>query len=147
MDLGHWTLDENLEPIPATLTEWAEWWNNFDNRRMARTNLGKDLCVSTVFLGVDHGFGDGDRPVLFETLVQGDSDGEEMMNRYTTFDDAIAGHKAMVGRVCRESDIILEIGNSYIKKRPPVIPRKLEYSNETSTSILREKIVKKVIKK
>lgn len=76
----------------------------------------------------------------------GNSDEEELMERYTTFDDAIAGHKAMVGRVCRESGAILEIGDNYIKKRPPITPRKLEYSNETSVSVLKEKIVRKVIK-
>jgi len=68
-----------------------------DDRRVA---LDKDVApgaeVSTVFLGLDHAFGDGP-PVLFETMVFGGPlDGEQ--DRYCTWDEAVAGHAAMLAR-------------------------------------------------
>lgn len=55
------------------------------------------VTVSTVFLSLDHGWGEG-APVLFETLVfGGQHDGR--MNRYTSWDDAERGHKVMCGVV------------------------------------------------
>jgi hypothetical protein len=45
--------------------------------------------VSTVFLGIDHGFGDD--PILFETMVfGGEYDG--IQKRYSTWDEAVEGH-------------------------------------------------------
>lgn len=40
-----------------------------EKRRVAFTEVVKGVEVSTVFLCLDHNFGDSDQPVLFETLV------------------------------------------------------------------------------
>ena len=56
-----------------------------------------------VFLGLDHSFGSGP-PLLFETMVFGGPLDEEM-DRYTTWDEAEAGHKAMVKRVQESGEI------------------------------------------
>lgn len=53
--------------------------------------------MSTVFLGIDHAFGDGP-PLLYETLVFCGALDDEM-ERSSTREDAIAGHHAMVERV------------------------------------------------
>jgi hypothetical protein len=87
------------ETRPADLLEWASWFENTD-RTVAKTTVGRDAHkaeVSTVFLGLDHSFGTGP-PLLFETLVIGGPLDEEM-ERYSTWDDAEAGHAAMVERV------------------------------------------------
>lgn len=56
-----------------------------------------DARVSTVFLGLDHGWGEGP-PVLYETMVFGGPlDGE--CERYCTRAEAVAGHALMVARV------------------------------------------------
>lgn len=66
--------------------------------RVAHTDLGNEIEVSTVFLGIDHNFSGLGKPVLFETMVfNGPLDQE--MNRYCTEAAAREGHKRMVQRV------------------------------------------------
>ncbi len=73
----------------------GRWFEDFD-RRIARDEIG-EVQVSTVFLGLDHQFGDGP-PLIFETLVlDGKLDGE--IDRYSTWDEAAAGHVAMCVKV------------------------------------------------
>ena len=92
---GEWyTLDENKVPV-RTRDEKSAFGGD---RHVALTNLANGgIQVSTVFLGLDHGYDNGP-PVLFETLVFGGLlDGE--MERYCTWDEAEQGHEAMVDRV------------------------------------------------
>lgn len=57
-----------------------------------------DATVSTVFLGLNHAFRDDDPPLWFETMVFGGAlDGEQV--RYTTIEEAKAGHEVMANRV------------------------------------------------
>lgn len=84
------------EVKPAELMEWAEWFGNMDNRRIARTKVGS-AEVSTVFLGLNHNWGDGP-PLIFETMVFGGPLDEEC-ERYSTLDEARRGHDHMVARV------------------------------------------------
>jgi hypothetical protein len=77
------------------LLTWGKWMATGD-RIVAKTQIG-DADVSTVFLGLDHGFGRS-TPILFETMVFGGAlDGEQ--ERYATRDEAQAGHDTMVERV------------------------------------------------
>jgi hypothetical protein len=65
--------------------------------------------VSTVFLGLDHQWGDGP-PLVFETMIFG-GEHDQYQERYSTWDEAEAGHKQGVragrravhgeGRQCR----------------------------------------------
>ena len=82
-------------PVPCEdLMEWAKRLEGAD--RKVKLTKTRDIQISTVFLGLDHQFGDGP-PLLFETMVFGGQlDGE--MNRYSTWDDAVKGHKEMVRR-------------------------------------------------
>ena len=83
--------------VPAeSLVAWGRFFENRDARRVATTEVG-EVRVSTVFLGLDHSFGEGP-PLLFETMVFGGPLDEEM-DRYTTWEQAEAGHAAMVERV------------------------------------------------
>lgn len=77
------------------LLKWARWFEK------AERHLGKDtvggVTISTVFLGIDHSFGQGP-PLLWETMVfNGEHD--EAQERYSTKEDALAGHARWVGRV------------------------------------------------
>ena len=77
--------------------EWAKWFGeNKFKRHVADEKIG-DVRVSTVFLGVDHSFGDGP-PVLFETMVFGGPLDEET-DRCSTWDQAEQMHAEMVDRV------------------------------------------------
>ena len=81
-------------PVPSDPVGWTIRPAN--ERRVAWTEIG-DATVSTVFLAVDHSFGDGP-PLLFETMVFGGAlDCEQV--RYATWEEAEAGHAAMCERV------------------------------------------------
>lgn len=73
-------------------------------KRIAKTNIKSasdpaiDWDVSTVWLGVDHSFGDGP-PIIFETMVFGNGDGDQYMQRYVTEEQARAGHAETVALV------------------------------------------------
>ncbi len=75
---------------------WAAWMETAD-RRVAHDSRG-GVTVSTVFLGLDHSFGSGP-PMLFETMVFHDGRTGVCCERYATWDDAVAGHKAMCAKV------------------------------------------------
>lgn len=80
-------------PMAVDLMTWARMFEK--NDRHVGIDHVTDACrVSTVFLGLDHGFGRGD-PVLFETMIFGGPlDGE--MERYSTYDQAERGHAEAV---------------------------------------------------
>ncbi len=103
------------EPVACPdLVEWARWMkaNKYQPRslnsegmdpcRVGSTRIldkgGEAVWVSTVFLGIDHAFTDKVPPILFETLVFGGDLGGEI-ERYATWEEAEAGHNAMVARV------------------------------------------------
>lgn len=75
--------------------EWGEWFEKAD-RKVAKTLIG-DVCISTVFLGLNHRIGDGP-PQIFETMVFGGEKAEEM-SRYSTWEEAEKGHGVMVDLV------------------------------------------------
>jgi len=77
------------------LIEWAILFEKLD-RRVA-CDINGDVKVSTVFLGLDHQFGDGP-PLLFETMVFG-GEHDQDMDRYSTWDEALDGHKQICKKV------------------------------------------------
>ena len=68
---------------------------NPDNKGVASTAID-ELRVLTVFLGVNNQLNEG-QPFLFETLVfKGEQLDWEYGSRYRTWDEAKAGHDAIV---------------------------------------------------
>lgn len=53
--IKHYILD-GKEPKEVDLMTWARWMETFENRRIVLDEIGP-ITVSTVFLGLDHGFG------------------------------------------------------------------------------------------
>ena len=75
----------------AVLTDsetWAKWFGQA-NRTVASDFIG-DVRVSTVFLGLDHSWGNGP-PLIFETMIFGGPH-DQYQERYTTWEQAEAGH-------------------------------------------------------
>ena len=89
----YYVLDGHDFRRPVDYAEWIAMWKQRDARRVASTEVGAST-VSTVFLGVDHGWGGG-RPLLFETMVFGGVDGEPQW-RWHTWDEAQSGHERIV---------------------------------------------------
>jgi len=82
--------DETGEPIPCEdLLTWGKWLQGAD-RTVAKTKKG-DIRVSTMFLGLDHSFGEGP-PLLYETMIFG-GEHDQYQARYATRKEALAGHK------------------------------------------------------
>ena len=86
------------EVVPATLEEWDTWFEKGD-RIIQQNEFVKrhwlfwlyEVKVSTVFLGLDHNWGDGP-PLLFETMIFGGKH-DQYQERYSTYEEAEAGHE------------------------------------------------------
>lgn len=71
------------------ILEWATWFETGD-RIVEQTQIG-GVKISTVFLGIDYQYGEGE-PLLFETMIFGGDD-DEYQERYSTWDEAVKGHQ------------------------------------------------------
>jgi hypothetical protein len=83
---------------------WAVALSKTD-RHVADEMVG-DVRISTVFLGIDHNFGGG-IPLLFETMVFG-GELDQSQDRYSTWNEAEAGHKVWVDRV-KQAELFSEV--------------------------------------
>lgn len=81
---------EGKQILPIELHLWGEWFENFD-RQLYFDVIGlENVEVSTVFLGIDHGY--SCPPPLFETLITfGQFDGETF--QATSFKEARRNHR------------------------------------------------------
>ena len=78
--------------------KWAEWYNGFAaGRCIAHTELAHGT-VSTVFLALNMALSKTDPPMLFETRVKDGWLANEWQ-RYSTVEEAKAGHEAWVARI------------------------------------------------
>lgn len=87
---------DGRDVVPATMEETMPMFEDIGARTIARNEVGA-ICVSTVFLVIDHNFGDGP-PLVFETMIFGGPCDQEQW-RYATYDEAEAGHRAAVERM------------------------------------------------
>jgi hypothetical protein len=95
---------DGREPVACDMMTWARWFERAD--RHVRQTLQGDVTISTVFLGLDHGYLDPDRPVLFETMVFGAGDDWDNQERYCTWGEAEAGHDRWVAKVFKPTPIL-----------------------------------------
>lgn len=107
----HYILDENKNLVEVDLMTWANFFESFENRKVAQETLEDGTFVSTVFLGLDHNFSDNGPPLIFETMVFspeekkvqfGDKERifhEDLeQSRYSTWEEAMNGHRETVER-------------------------------------------------
>jgi hypothetical protein len=95
--LGQYVLggeDGHMPIAEPDLLVWGRWLADADLLRGVAFTGNESQYVSTVFLGLDHNFGREGAPLLFETMVFGGAqDGQQ--ERYSTWEEAEAGHRAM----------------------------------------------------
>src|SRR3990167_704654 len=72
------------------LLTWARWFEDASEERIVAQDCIADVRISTVFLGLDHSFGQGE-PLLFETMIFGGSQ-DQYQRRYSTREAAVSGH-------------------------------------------------------
>lgn len=94
---GTYILDGNGKPLAVDVLEWAKISETAD--RKVAVNVIGTLRVSTVFLAIDHNWSSKGLPVLWETMVFGLPDNEEIMERYTSKAGALEGHKRICGEM------------------------------------------------
>jgi len=76
------------------IMEWTELTEDEEYRKIKQENVGK-YFISTVWIGLNHNFGDGE-PLIFETMVFGGKESDLDMDRYSTLKEAEKGHKKIV---------------------------------------------------
>ncbi len=83
----------NGEPI--SVEQWGNAMQNMEDKIVARDVIDGFL-VSTVWLGVNHNF-DGGEPIIFETMIFPEGNWSEVyMDRYSTREQALAGHEVAI---------------------------------------------------
>ncbi len=98
MGMKHYILQGKIT-VPVGMMKWARWFQDAD-RHVAKDEFD-GVEVSTVFLGLDHNWLGG-APLLFETMVFTDIEGGGDMWRYSTWEQAEAGHQAAVALMRRK---------------------------------------------
>jgi hypothetical protein len=98
---GYYILDDNDDPVCVDSQTYHDWHSKLSE--VNRTGLGFTLaktescgvCVSTVYLGSDHGYG-SPVPVLWETMVFCEGEADENCERSTSRIEALKVHQRFV---------------------------------------------------
>ena len=86
-----------LDGQPITMEEWGDLAKSGE-RIIEQTTLPNGAWVSTVHLGIDHGWGEGP-PIIFESMVFAraeDVSDDLDQQRYATLEEARSGHALLV---------------------------------------------------
>lgn len=90
---------------PVTVGAWSEQTRS--NRDVARDTVG-GCCVATVFTGLDPEYDiapfthlppERKRALIFETATCGEDGNFEVLRRYSSAEDALAGHQQVVAEL------------------------------------------------
>lgn len=82
------------EGSPIGLMEWATLFEDRAFKKIANTIIGP-YHISTIWLGLDHDFGDGP-PLIFETMILMEDETDSLchwQSRYSTLPEAREGHE------------------------------------------------------
>ena len=92
-------LDENKNVLPCSMDEYVEQFRDHENHRRVGLDEVHGTTISTVFLCLDHSH--GGTPLFFETMTFSKHASGKDQRRYSTWDEAVAGHAQMVEEVRR----------------------------------------------
>lgn len=90
-------LDGDKPVAEPDLAKWAVWFQSA-NRQVGYIEINGSI-VSTVFMGLDHGFDDGKQPIVWETMVFGGTFDEHQQRCAGTREQAEAMHESVVKMV------------------------------------------------
>lgn len=106
MDIRYYILKGHEVAVTDEISEWGRCMDSVE--RFVGDTQNEYFRVSTAFLGVNHQYGKGP-PILFETMVfikppymdivPQDESLDGITNRYSSWDDAAAGHESQVRRL------------------------------------------------
>lgn len=91
-------IDKEAVPIerPTRSQVLKVWYKSLEDNQVALDRIG-NVFISTAFIGVNVNFGEG-LPLLFETMICG-KDYDKKKWRYSTYSEAVEGHKKAVEMV------------------------------------------------
>ena len=94
-------MTEAGELVPVGPIRWARWLEENRTLRQLEQDEVEGVLISTVFLGLDHSFEKDAPPLYFESMVFKKTgkkvDWHELeMERYSTRDEALRGHRKLV---------------------------------------------------
>jgi hypothetical protein len=103
--MNYWIATPEGEIRQGTFAEYAEWSQRRGDSLpvseggyvVARDVMPGESLVSTVLLGMNHGF--GGVPLIFETMVFSASGNGDFCQRYSTLQEARQGHAEVVARL------------------------------------------------
>ena len=99
--MAWYILDENNKPVKSTgIQEYSDWEKANQDKKYLKQEFVDDIHVSTVFLGLDHGW-DSDILVLWETMIFG-GEHDQYQDRYTSVEDALEGHQTALNLVNKQ---------------------------------------------
>lgn len=94
-------LNDEENPIKVDdVVVWAKWFETAHGKRIIAQDSVGDVFVSTVFLGLDHNFGFGGDPLLYQTMIFGGPH-DQYQSRYASRQGAIAGHAQALAMVVK----------------------------------------------
>ena len=83
----------------GTVEETTDLAEANQNRRVARDVIRREnleILISTVFLGLDHSHVNTGPPILWETMIFGFNDNDDIQWRYSSEDSAREGHRTAI---------------------------------------------------
>lgn len=90
--MSYYILDGKKAKQVDSVTEWALWFEKAD-RKVKVTELPNGVKVSTIFLGLDHGW--NGIVLIFETMIFG-GEHDQYQDRYGTWEEAERGHEKAI---------------------------------------------------
>ena len=91
--MKYYKLTKDKKVVQVSMEEGLK---EFGSSRRVDYTEDKEYSVSTVFLILDHSFGQSGPPLVFKTMVFPlNSMEEQEMERYSTWEEAKEGHKRM----------------------------------------------------
>ncbi|WP_425559232.1 hypothetical protein, partial [Kistimonas scapharcae] len=103
----------HIPKVKRDLRKWSQWLlENLDRRTVAKTKLDNGVDVSTVFLGQDIHMGRYDNPRLFETMIFGGAQDNELW-RTTSWDEAKETHAMVVAAQIANNATVLIHSDGY----------------------------------
>lgn len=87
----HYILINKKPVLEKNLIKWASH-QSVKDRVVIQERFGKDIFISTVFLGIDHNYFVENDPILFETMAKRKGQWRDEQFRYKTWEEAYKGH-------------------------------------------------------
>jgi hypothetical protein len=104
--IRYYVLDKNNNPKPVSVDRWAFTFEH--SRRVVKQETVGGIYISTIFLGIDYSFGMGGPPLVFETMAF-DPTEEITCRRYSTWNEAVAGHQEIVDWCKSIADVTIDM--------------------------------------